>query len=392
MGSHAILSPSAASRWMTCTPAPRLEELYPDSSSEFADEGTVAHAVAEAYLLYHHDLDAYADALNALFLDSYHGPMFDKHFSPELEQHAIDFGDFVLEEAVGDHALLVEQRLDLRRWVPEGFGTADGIVVRDGTLFMNDLKYGKGVKVSAVENKQLMIYALGCIEAYSFLYDFDTVSMRIFQPRINNISVFSMSVADLMEWAKEVSVKAELAFKGEGEFVPGEHCRFCKAKAECKALADFAMQEVVDEFKDDEEGIAQIRGLLSDQEVADILKKMPVAEIFFKAVKDHAYSKLLSGDKLPGFKLVEGRRTRYFTDPDKVKEILDSSQFKDLVYTPPKPAELKTLSAIETSIKKKNFNALLSPYVSLRDGKPTIAEEADPREEYSSIDIDFADD
>ena len=165
MGSHAILSPSAASRWMACTPAPRLEELFPNTSSEFADEGTVAHAVAEAYL---HNFDnpaKYAEAIDDLFLDSYHGPMFDKHFSAELEQYAIDFGDFVLEEAVGDHILLIEQRLDLRRWVPEGFGTADGIVVRDGTLFMNDLKYGKGVKVSSVENKQLMIYALGCIEA-----------------------------------------------------------------------------------------------------------------------------------------------------------------------------------------------------------------------------------
>ena len=392
MAGHALLSPSAASRWLTCTPAPRLEALFPDKSSEFADEGTVAYAVAEFYLRNLDDELGFEIDIEAAFSDDKLGPMFEEHYSDELKQHAIDFGDFVLEEAVGDHALLIEQKLDLRMWgVPEGFGTGDAIVVRDGTLFMNDLKYGRGVKVSAVENKQLMLYALGCIDAYSFLYGFDTISLRIYQPRLNNISIWSITVKELEEWAKEVAVKAKLAFEGKGEFVAGEHCRFCKAAPKCKALADHAFEKVKEEFAEDE-GPAQMNGLMSMEEIKDVMDRLPVAEIFFKQVKEYVFSKLLSGEKVPGYKLVKGKASRYFKDPDKVEKTLVKAGFSDKIYTEPIPAQLKTLSAIEKSIKKSNFTKLLSDFVGIKEGNPNLAPEKDAREEYSSLESDFADD
>lgn len=391
MAGHAILSPSGASRWLTCTPAPRLEERFPNKSSDFADEGTLAHAIAEAYLRNFDDPMGFDFAKIQIEEDPYLGPMYKKFYSPELEAHAIDFGDFVLEECVGDHILLVEQKLDITAWVPEGYGTGDAIVLKDGTLYMNDLKYGRGVKVSAVENKQLMLYGLGCIDTYSMIYQFDTISIRIYQPRLNNISIWTVTVAELLEWAKTVTIQAEKAFKGVGDFVPGEHCRFCKAAGQCKALADYSFELSKAEFKEDE-GFAQLKGLMTEEEIAEAMGRMPVAEIFFKQVKEHVFAKLLSGEGFPGFKLVEGRKTRYFKDVDKVESILIKAGFKDEIYTPPVPPKLKTLAAIEKDIKKSNFNRLVSDFVALKPGSPNLVPETDPREEYSSGDLDFADD
>lgn len=377
---HAILSPSAASRWLVCTPAPRLEEAYPDSTSEFAEEGTLAHSYAEAYLRYHNDLPGLDKELKRLSKTALHK----KYFNDEMDEHARGFAEYVLEKCHGDHHLEVEQKLDLTQWVDEGFGTGDAIVVKDGTLDLIDLKYGRGVKVSSVENKQLMIYGLGCWAKYGWIYDFHTIRLNIYQPRLNNISVWSIAVDDLLVWAEEELVpKASLAFKGEGEQVPGEHCRFCKAKAECRALAEYTLELAKEDFADPK--------LLSPEEIGSIIPKIDVAEIYIKAVREHAYSKLLSGEPVPGYKLVKGRSTRTYTDVEAIQTVLEKAGFKeDEILTPPKPRTLLALTALEKSIKKANFNEYVGPYLTKVEGKPAMAPITDKREEYVSTQSDFA--
>lgn len=374
---HAKLSPSGADRWLTCTKAPSWEENYPDSTSEFAEEGTLAHTFAETYLRYHDDPKGLKKALKALEKD----PLYAKYYSEELSEHAQDFADYVLERCTGIHILAIEQRLDLTDWVEEGFGTGDAIVVKDGVLDLIDLKYGRGVKVSSVENKQLMIYGLGCYAKYSWMYEFDTIRLNIFQPRLNNISVWSISVEDLLKWADEVlTPKAKLAYAGEGEEVPGEHCRFCRHKANCRALSNLALEMAEKEFDE----------ALTPEEIGEIIPKMDVVEIYIKAVREHAYSKLLSGEKIPGFKLVKGRSTRVLKDLDVIESRLIEAGFpEDKIKTEPVAPKLLGLTALERAVGKKAFSELLSDCIARQDGKPTLAPETDKREEYSSVEADF---
>lgn len=377
---HALLSPSSASQWLVCTPSPRLSEHYPDSSSEFADEGTLAHAYGEEFLRFHDDKKGLAKALKALQKHKHA-----KHYAPELEEHAQNFADYVLEQCVGDHILEIEQKLDLRRWVPDGFGTGDAIVVKDGVLNLNDLKYGRGVKVSAVENKQLMIYGLGCIEKYGWVYEFHTIRLHIYQPRLGNISVWSISVEDLLRWAEEeLEPKAKLAWDGAGEAVAGPHCRFCKVKAECRALADYSLEMLKDDFAEP--------ALLTPEEIGEILPKMDTVEIYLKAIREHAYGTLLGGGKIPGFKLVRGRATRVYTDVEKIRATLNEAGYKDeQINVPPKPPTLLTLTALEKVLKKKTFEQLVGPFIVRQDGKPAMAPETDKREEYVMMESEFAD-
>lgn len=378
---HALLSPSSASQWLTCTPSPRLTEGYEDSSSDFADEGTLAHSYAETFLTHHSDSKALKKALKAMEKDKH----YEKHYSPELVEHASNFADYVLEQCVGDHALEVEQKLDLRNWVPEGFGTGDAIVVKDGILNLNDLKFGRGVRVSSVENKQLMIYGLGCIDKYSWIYDFHTIRLHIYQPRINNISVWSITVDELVKWGEEeLKPKAKLAWDGAGTTVAGEHCRFCKVKGECKSLAEFSLSILKDDFKE--------AHLLTPEEIGEILPKVATVEIFLKAIHDHAYGSLLGGGTIPGYKLVKGRPTRVYTDVDDIRKALnDAGYTDDAINVPPKPPTLLTLTAMEKMLKKKEFDKIVAPYVKRVDGKPAIAPESDKRDEYIMIEAEFAD-
>lgn len=380
MAKHALLSPSSASRWLACTPSPRLEAQYPDQTSEFAEEGALAHSMAEIYLRYHDDPKGLAKALKDI---SSKDPLYQKYYNSDLDQHAHDFANYVLELCSGDYKLEIEQRLDFTEWVEQGFGTGDAIVVKDEVLNLIDLKYGKGVRVSAIENTQLKIYALGCWAKYSWMYDFDTVRLHIYQPRLDNISIWSISVEDLLLWAEEELVpKAALAYEGKGEQVPGEHCRFCKAKAECRALANHALELAKEEFAEPK--------TLSPEEIGAIIPKIDIAEIYIKAVREHAYSKLLSGESIPGYKLVKGRATRTYTNIEAIKKALLEAGFgEDDILTPIKQRELLGVTALEKNIKKKNFDTIVDPYITRVEGKPSMAPETDKREEYSSVQSDF---
>ena len=252
---HALLGPSSSHRWLACPPSARLEETFPDVTSEYAEEGTQAHALCEALL-----------TKRVIFCDD-----------EEMLGYAEAYCDFVEEELnaakakTPDAKLLVEQELDFGEYVPEGFGTSDAVIVSDNVLEVIDFKYGKGVPVSAIGNPQLRLYALGAYLSLSPIYDFDTVKMAIFQPRINNITTDTIAVDDLLKWAKEyVAPRAELAFKGEGEFCVGEHCRFCKASAICRARAEVAFS-VIETAQDDlatEVVTGGMGATLSDEEIA----------------------------------------------------------------------------------------------------------------------------
>lgn len=376
---HALLSPSSASQWLTCTPAPRLCEGRDDSSSSFADEGTLAHAYAEAYLRYHDDKIGRENELH--LLESHEHA---QYYSAELESYAEDFANYVLELCKGNYVLKVEQKLDLREWVPEGFGTGDGIVVKDGVLHLCDLKYGKGVKVSSVENKQLMIYGLGCISKYSWAYDFHTIRLHIYQPRVGNISVWSISVEDLLRWAEEVlKPKAEMAFKGEGDTVPGEHCRFCKIKAECRAFSELALEHAKEDFRDPK--------LLSIEEIGAILPKISIVEMYTKAIQEFAYARLLGGEKVPGYKLVKGKSVRAYTDTKAIEDKLIAAGYaRDTIIEPPVERKLLGLTALEKVLKKKQFTELVGEFITIKDTKPAMAPESDKRDEYSPLEADFA--
>lgn len=310
-------------------------------------------------------------------------------FKPEMLEYCQSYADFVMERYAdakrrnSDALIFLETRLDLTEYIPEGFGTADAIVIADGTLDFIDLKYGKGVPVSAVENKQMMVYALGALHEYGMLYDIKTVRMTIFQPRIDNISEWEIPVADLKAWATDVLVpRSALAFDGMGDFVPGDHCLFCRARAVCKANADAQLEVLRHDFAD--------AVLLTDDEVADILTKADRVEKWLKAVEAHALNEAVNnGKKWPGFKLVEGRSVRVITDTAAAENKLISAGFK--VVEIQKPAELLGITALEKVVGKKKFEDLLSGFIIKPAGKPALVPLSDKRAELNSLDAAKAD-
>lgn len=381
---HAILSPSSASRWLACTPSARLEQQFPDKAGEAAAEGTLAHSIGENMLL---------ECIGGLTSKEAHAILQDQMlhplFKPEMLEYCQSYADFVMERYAdakrrnSDALIFLETRLDLTEYIPEGFGTADAIVIADGTLDFIDLKYGKGVPVSAVENKQMMVYALGALHEYGMLYDIKTVRMTIFQPRIDNISEWEIPVADLKAWATDVLVpRSALAFDGMGDFVPGDHCLFCRARAVCKANADAQLEVLRHDFAD--------AVLLTDDEVADILTKADRVEKWLKAVEAHALNEAVNnGKKWPGFKLVEGRSVRVITDTAAAENKLISAGFK--VVEIQKPAELLGITALEKVVGKKKFEDLLSGFIIKPAGKPALVPLSDKRAELNSLDAAKAD-
>lgn len=383
---HAILSPSGASRWLACTPSARLEQQFPNNESDAAAEGTLAHALGEAKIRLKAgmiDIEEYTKIRCEICTFIY--------YSAEMESLTDDYADYVIEQFnnakahTKDAVLLVESKLDLTEYVPEGFGTGDVIIIADSVLDFIDLKYGKGVPVSAVENKQMMLYALGALHAYGFMYDIHTVRMTIYQPRIDNISTYEMSVMDLYEWAeKELKPKAQLAFNGEGKFNPGNACRFCRAKAVCKANADYNLQLAKYDFMDPK--------LLSDEEITDVLTRSDNFTNWLKAVNDHALLEAANGKKFPGYKLVEGRSNRTYTDADMIFTVL-TTDAKIEASKITEPVKLLPITKLEKAISKQLFANYVSPYVVKPQGKPTLVPESDKRPELSSVDsaaLDFA--
>lgn len=375
MRKHAILSPSSAERWLNCTPSARMEEKFPDKTSVYASEGTLAHSLGELILRRYTRMvteEEFNQAIAAIEAD--------EQYSESMYDYAEQYASFVLEqlyEAQGhtpDAKLLLEYRLDMTEWVPEGFGTGDAVILADNEMHLIDFKYGKGVAVSATRNRQMMLYALGALHSFGFLYDIDTVKLTIFQPRIDNISPWEISVKELFEWAeKELKPLAKLAYNGEGEFVPGPHCGFCKAKAICKALYNENMKIAKHDFADP--------AIVTDTEITEVLSKAKQITDWLKAVEEYALAEALKGKQWPGYKVVEGRSNRKYSDEEKVKDALIHAGYsEDDILT----IKLQGITAITKLLGKSKFTALVEPLLIKPPGAPTLVPESDKRPAYDS--------
>lgn len=360
MGQHAILSASASKRWMNCTPSALLEKQFADEESIYAAEGTAAHALAE------HKLKRFLKKRSKRPVSDYD--------CDEMEECTDDYVSFAMEQiekakrSCSDPVVMIEQRLDFSRWVPEGFGTGDLVIVADDTLYIVDLKYGKGIAVSAEWNPQMLLYSLGALELFGSLYDIEKVNMTIHQPRLENVSTFEITVHDLMEWAEqELMPKAEMAAKGEGEFAVGDWCRFCKAKNTCRARAEEYLRLAQMEFKPPE--------LLSEEEIAEVLK---VADELAKWSADvYAYAQdeaITHGRVWNGFKLVEGRSNRKYVNEEEVADAAKAAGYEDIYKK-----SLIGITEMEKLMGKKDFQKILGSLVYKPQGKITLVPESDKR-------------
>jgi hypothetical protein len=366
---------------MACTPSARLEENFSDSTSEAAEEGTVAHALGELLIRQKLKLLTKAQS-NKLFKEI----EADKYYSASMREYADEYATFVVEKFnstkkhTPDAEIFIEQKIDLTRFIPEGFGTGDCFIVADRILDFTDYKHGKGVRVDAVDNKQMMIYALGAYIEFSILYEIETVRMTIYQPRIDNISTFEISVKELLEWAeKELKPKARLAFDGEGKYVPGDHCRFCKAKALCKANANKQMKPVTDNHYKNPD-------LMNKLDVAYIIKEGDTIVKWINSVKEFALAEALNGENFEGLKLVEGRSNRIYRDPDEVAKTLIAAGYEEaIIYE----KNLLGLTKMGEALGKKKMEELLGDLIVKPAGKPSLVDVADKRPEWSSAVSDF---
>lgn len=370
---HAILGASSAHRWLACTPSARWEAELPEPpGSEAAAEGTLAHAIAEEHL---DRLLAGKKVATSLRLKR--NPL----YKPVMEEHVGVYTDYILERlteartATPDALLLKEERVDFSKWVPNGFGTADCILIADGQMQIFDLKYGKGVPVDAVENPQIRLYALGALQAFALLYDIDRVMMHIIQPRLDNTTNESMTVAALYEWAETmVRPRAETAAKGAGDYTPGEHCRWCRARTICRAHAQMQLEIAKLRFSEPDHEERK-PAALSPEEISEILTDVDGLVKWAKAVKDYALDQAVNhGARFPGYKVVEGRSNRVITDEAKAIELLDMAGF-----TSDRVTKLKGLGELEEIVGVKNLSDLLGELLMKPAGKPVLAKESDKR-------------
>ena len=372
MAGHALLSASSSHRWLNCPPSARLCENYEDKGSEYAQEGTDAHSLCE------HKLKS---TLGMESADPTEGLSF---YSEEMEQCACDYAAYVMElvtkakKICKDPVVLIEQRLDFSRFVQEGFGTGDCVIVADGTLYIVDYKHGKGVEVSAVDNPQMMLYALGALELFDGIYDIDTVQMAIFQPRRDNVSVCVMAKDDLLSWANgELTEKAKLAYDGEGEFACGDWCRFCKAKAACRKRAEYNLEMAKYDFA--------MPVMLEDAEIAVILTRADELAAWAADVKEFALQQALSGVEYEGWKVVEGRSNRRYTDEAAVAEAVKKAGFN------PYEEKLLGITAMTAALGKKKFADIIerAGLTEKPQGKPALVPESDKRPPMNTAQEDF---
>lgn len=367
---HAVLSASSSNRWLHCPPSARLCESYDDRGSNYAAEGTDAHELCEYKLRRALDMEANDPTENLTW------------FSAEMADCASSYAAYILElvkaakQTCADPVVLVEQRVDFSRWVKSGFGTADCIIIADGILQVCDYKHGMGILVSAEKNPQMQCYALGALELFDGIYDIDTVSMTIYQPRRDNVSTFSLNKDDLYHWADEVlKPAADLAFAGDGNFLCGEWCGFCKAKQECRARAEANLELARYEFK--------LPPLLTDEEVEEILSRIDGLVAWANDIKEYAMQQAINGKEWSGWKLVEGRSNRRYTNETAVADTVSDAGFD--------PYEHKVLgiTAMQKLLGKSRFDELLSVYIEKPQGKPTLVPESDKRPAMNTAKNDF---
>lgn len=380
---HALLSPSSASRWLACTPSARFEERFENKTSAFAEEGTLAHSLGE--LLIQQRLGWIKKAEYKKKLEVIEQNEF---YSDSMLEYCDDYATFVIErfnEArahTSDAKLFLERHLDMSDYVPDGFGTGDAVIVADSLMETIDLKYGKGVAVAVTENKQQMLYALGALKDFSLLYDIERLRMTIYQPRIGNIESFEMDVLELLEWAeKELKVKAEMAHKGEGDFIPGSHCQFCRGASVCKALAEMNLELAKYEFAE--------TNILSADAISDILTRADTFVKWIDKIKEYALIEAVENNrKWPGFKVVEGRSNRRYADIAAVEQVLLKAGFaEENIFT----KKLLPITKMEAEIGKKVFTQHLSAYIEKPQGKPTLAPLSDKRPEFTGLESAIAD-
>jgi len=367
---HAILSASSSDRWLHCPPSARLCENYEDKGSDYAAEGTDAHTLCEYRLKLALGLPA-EDPIENL-----------SWYNEEMEDCAAGYVSYVLEQmetakqVCSDPIVLIEQRVDFSRWVEEGFGTADNIIIADGVLKICDYKHGRGVEVSATENPQMMCYALGALELFDDIYDIDTVSMTIFQPRRDNVSTYDISKEELYRWADEVlKPAAELAFAGDGNFLCGEWCGFCKAKHDCRARAEANMELAKYDFK--------LPPLLTDEEIEDVLARVDDLVSWASDIKEYTLQQAISGKTWSGWKLVEGRSNRKYTNDAAVAATVTNAGFD------PYEKKLLGVTAMQKLLGKSRFEELLSSLIEKPQGKPTLVPESDKRPAMNTAKNDF---
>ena len=383
---HALLSASGASRWMACTPSARLEDPFPNKSSVFAEEGTLAHEFAELELRY---------GQNIITQETYEATLYELRahdlYTDDMEENVAVYTSFVEEQlsASMGGSLIIEEKVNFSKYVPDGYGTCDAIILPDALkkLYVTDLKYGKGVQVEADNNSQLKLYALGAYLRYDMTHDIEVIRLTIVQPRLDHISSWDITVGDLLKWADdELKPKAELAYNGEGELCAGSHCRFCRVAPRCRALSDYSIESAKLDFADDEPDT-----LLNDAEMVELYLKIPTIEEWIKKVHEFMHDEAIAGRKFKGLKLVEGRANRVWKDKDKVVESLtDNLYSKNQILI----SKLAGIGVIEKLLGKKEFTEVLGDLVIKPAGKASLVPESDKRPAMglASAQRDFAED
>lgn len=361
MGKHAVLSASGAHRWLHCLPSARLELEFSNNESGAAAEGTAAHALCE------HKLKKTLHMRSKRPISDYK--------TDEMEEHSDAYVEFVMEQlevakqSCKDPLVLIEQRLDYSCYVPDGFGTGDCIIIGDKKLHIIDMKYGMGIIVSAIENPQMKLYALGALEIYDSLYDIEEVSMTIFPPRRENVSTWTISVKELKDWAEnELKPKALMAYDGKGEYLPGEWCTFCRAAVKCRARAEEKLKLAQLEFK--------LPPLLTDSEIEEVLFKLSDLTKWANEIMDYATDAAVNhGKEWHGFKVVEGRSVRKYKDEDAVAEAAKANGYKDIYRK-----SLITLTEMQKLMGKTKFEEILGDLIYKPPGNPTLVPLLDKRQ------------
>lgn len=370
---HAVLSASSSKQWLTCTPSARLSEQFSDTETEYSAAGTLAHEIAELKLR-----AAFVEPMpKRTFNSKLKKLQEDPRFDAEMLRHTDTYLDYVSRIVHAHNSpphVAVEKRLDYSYYAPEGFGTGDCVIVAGNTLYVNDFKYGKGVPVSALGNTQMRLYALGAYREYSFLYPIQTVKMAIIQPRLDDISEDTIAVNELLAWGESIKPIAQKAFAGEGEFIPGQHCQFCRARHTCRARADANLAL---------EGFHAMKPpLISNREVGEILERAQHLASWVKHLEEYALTQCLAGGEIPGWKAVEGRGSRQYTNQDEAFTVLKANGVEEVMLYERKPL---TVPAVETLLGKARYKELLASYVEVKPGRPTLAPLSDKREPITRV-------